>query len=74
MRTTLELDDELVAEAKQLARQQGTTLGHIISELARKSLVAKAAPKVRNGVLLLTPRVGGPRAELSLVNALRDEE
>jgi hypothetical protein len=74
MRTTLELDDDVVAEAKQLARQQGTTLGHVISDLARKSLVAKTVPKRRNGFLLLTPKPGAPRADLDLVNALRDEE
>jgi hypothetical protein len=74
MRTTLELDDDIVAEAKLLARQQGTTLGHVISDLARKSLLAKAAPKRRNGLLLLTPIPGAPRADLNFVNALRDEE
>jgi hypothetical protein len=74
MRTTLELDDDLVNTAKQLARQQGATLGQVISELARKSLAAKAPPKFRNGFRLLTPIPGAPRADLELVNRLRDEE
>lgn len=74
MRTTLELDDELVTTAKQLARQQRVTLGQVISELARQSLAAKAPPKFRNGFRLLTPIPGAPRADLELVNRLRDEE
>ena len=38
MRTTLELDDDLLTAAKRLARQKGVTLGYVISELARQSL------------------------------------
>ena len=74
MRTTLELDDDLVSTAKQLARQQGVTLGQVISELARKSLAAKAPRRVRNGVPLFEPIPGAPRADLELVNRLRDED
>ena len=74
MRTTLELDDDLLTTAKQLARQQGVTLGQVISELARKSLEAKARPRVRNGVPLFEPIPGAPRADLELVNRLRDED
>src|ERR1035441_9720664 len=45
MRTTLEIDDDLLASAKQLARQQGLTLGQIISEIATQSLPDKSQPK-----------------------------
>ena len=74
MRTTLELDDDLVAAAKRLAKEKGATLGQVISELARQSLPAAARSRVRNGVELLTPRPGGPRHDMELVNRLRDEE
>ena len=74
MRTTLELDDDLHATAKELARKKGETLGQIISGLARQSLAVKAPPKMRNGALLLEPRPGARRADLELVNELRDEE
>ena len=74
MRTTLELDDDLLGAARHLARQQGVTLGRVISELARKSLEAKARPRVRNGVPLFEPIPGAPRADLELVNRLRDED
>jgi hypothetical protein len=74
MRTTLELDDDLVREAKNLAKQRGVSLGTVISDLARKSLPATARPKFRNGVELLESRPGGPRVDLEFVNRLRDEE
>jgi hypothetical protein len=42
MRTTLQLDDDVLAAARVLARQQRTSLGAVISELARQALVAPA--------------------------------
>jgi hypothetical protein len=74
MRTTLELDDELVATAKQMAREKGMTMGQVISDLATQSLKAKAKPRIRNGVILFEPVPGAPRADMELVNRLRDEE
>jgi hypothetical protein len=72
MRTTLELDDELLAGAKRIASQEGLTLGRVISDLARRALAAGAPPKVRNGVVLLAPKPHARRANLRLVNELRD--
>jgi hypothetical protein len=74
MRTTLELDDDLVREAKNLAKQRGVSLGNVISELAMQSLTAEEPPKYRNGIRLLTSKPGAPRATLELVNRLRDED
>ena len=72
MRTTLELDDDLIAAAKQLAREQGVTLGRLISELARQSLAIRAPMKVRNGATLFVPKVGTAKPDLRIVNQLRD--
>lgn len=38
MRTTLEIDDDLLAAAKELSRQQGRTAGAVISALLRQAL------------------------------------
>ena len=73
MRTTLELDDDLVLVAKHLAQKRGITMGRVISELARKALEPGAAPKMRNGVPLFTPKANTPKPHLALVNRLRDE-
>ncbi|MGA1996623.1 MAG: CopG family transcriptional regulator [Bryobacteraceae bacterium] len=74
MRTTLELDDDLLASARQLAQEQGVTLGQFISALARQALATKSPQKVRNGFLLFETKPGAPRPDLRLVNELRDAE
>lgn len=73
MRTTLELDDDLLAAARKIAQEEGATLGEVISRLARKSLAGAQRPRLRNGVPVF-PRVrNGKRVDLELVNQLRDE-
>jgi hypothetical protein len=45
MRTTLDIDPEILNAAKELGRQQGRTAGEVLSELARQGLrAAMAAP------------------------------
>jgi len=38
MRTTLDIDDEVLTAAKEIARRHRTTAGAVISELARRAL------------------------------------
>jgi hypothetical protein len=38
MRTTLDIDDDILQAAKELARAEKKTAGQVISELARKGL------------------------------------
>ncbi len=74
MRTTLEIDDDLLAAVRELAAQEGSTIGHVISKLARQSLAAHITEPVRNGVRLFVPRRGHPEPGQQLVNSLRDEQ
>lgn len=74
MRTTLAIDDDILAAAKGLAAQQRKTVGEVISDLVRKALQpAGSRDAVRNGVPLLPSRPGAAPATLELVNRLRDE-
>jgi hypothetical protein len=73
VRTTLDLDDDVVEVARQLARQRKTTIGKTVSDLARQGLEPKAAPRIRNGVRLFDPKPGAAKPSLDLVNRLRDE-
>ncbi len=59
MRTTLDIDDDVLLAAKELAAAQKTTTGQVISELARKALTRsqEGPAKYRNGFRLL-PRTG----------------
>lgn len=45
MRTTLDIDDSVLAAVKELARRQGRTAGEIISALARQALVHPQGPQ-----------------------------
>jgi hypothetical protein len=38
MRTTLDIDDDVLDAAKELARAEGKTMGEVISDLARRAL------------------------------------
>jgi len=40
MRTTLDIDDDVLQAAKELARRQKKTAGAVISELTREALTA----------------------------------
>jgi hypothetical protein len=74
MRTTLDLDEDVLVAAKELAAARGTTAGRILSELARKALTPSKTARVRNGVPLLPRRAAGrPRPTMKLVNDLRDQ-
>ena len=74
MRTTLDIDDDVLAAARELAEQRRTTAGKVLSDLARRGLSKPRAADIRNGVPLLPRRPEGqPRPTLHLVNRLRDE-
>jgi len=73
MRTTLAIDDDVLAAAKGLAEHQNKTVGEVISMLARKSLQAPVTSiSKRNGVPLLAVKDGTP-VTMEFVNQLRDE-
>jgi hypothetical protein len=44
MRTTLDIDDDVLSAAKDLARADGKTVGEVLSELARKALTTPELP------------------------------
>ena len=80
MRTTLDIDDDVLAAAKELARHEGATAGQIVSRLLRRSLTGL---DTSTATLARTQSVAGftpfaPRTEVittqSDVDALRDAE
>lgn len=74
MRTTLDLDEDVLQAAKEIAAARGTTAGKVVSELARKALTPARPSRVRNGVPLLPRRpAGARRPTMKLVNDVRDE-
>jgi hypothetical protein len=73
MRTTIAIDDDVLAAARAIARQRNQTVGKIVSELARHSLRPPEPGAERNGVPLLPVRKKGLIVTPEIVNALRDE-
>ena len=76
MRTTVDIDQDVLMAAKELAEAHGSTAGKVLSDLARRGLAAaaKAPAKTRNGVPLLPRRdANAPRPTMALVNQLRDD-
>jgi len=78
MRTTLQLDDDVLDAARVLARRRRLSVGAVISELARQALLRPAGleetPSQRSGLPLLPLKPSGGVVDLNLVNQLRDEE
>lgn len=72
-RTTLSIDDDVLAYARQLSEVSGRPLGDVISELARNSMSRPGRSRVRNGIELLPVGDAAGKATLETVNALRDE-
>lgn len=80
MKTTLDLDDELLAQAKALAARQRTTLTQVIEQGLRLRLHAPAAP-VAQGKARIRPLRGrgglsagiDPLSNRSLYDAADDD-
>ncbi|REJ73749.1 MAG: hypothetical protein DWQ36_17415 [Acidobacteria bacterium] len=50
MRTTLEIDDDVLRAARVLARERETSLGSVVSDLARRGLKAGPGSGSRSGL------------------------
>lgn len=75
MRTTLDVDEDVLQAAKEIAANRGTTAGKVLSDLARKALKPARSANERNGVPLMPRRPkGSPRPTMETVNRLRDEK
>ena len=78
MRTTLDIDDDVLQAAKERAAREGSTAGKVISDLARRALTAPPAgsgvrePKPLFGFRPLAPRGGVVTNEL--IDKLREDD
>lgn len=78
MRTTIDIEDDVLLAAKELARLKKVSAGKIISNLLRSALAGDANSKLA----IETKEIGGFRPFLARgimvgneqVNALRDQE
>jgi hypothetical protein len=74
MRTTLDIDADVLETAKELAARRGTTAGRVLSDLARSALAPRDdAGRRRNGVPILARNKKAEIVTPEVVNRLRDE-
>lgn len=78
MRTTLDIDDDVLQFAKELARAERKTAGQVISELTRKAITQPAKPldlselEIVDGFPVLRGRAGAV-VTTELVDRLLEE-
>ena len=79
MRTTLDLDEDVLASAKEIAQRENKTAGRVLSELARQAMTqsgspvrsAKREPAAVHGFRPFASR--GAVVTNALIEKLRDE-
>lgn len=74
MRTTLDIEPDILQAAKEIAAKEKSTAGAVISRLARKGLTSPSNTemRVRNGIRMFPRR--GEVVTLEHVRRLMDEE
>jgi hypothetical protein len=73
VRTTVDLEEDVLLAAREIAARRGVSIGRVLSDLVRQALSQRDTAPTRNGVPLFPVRRGAGIATLELVNRLRDE-
>jgi hypothetical protein len=60
MRTTLDIENDVLDAAKALADARGSSVGAALSELARRGVAARTSLSARNGFPVFQVPVGTP--------------
>ena len=73
MRTTITIDDDLLAAAKVLARTQSVSVGTVISELARRGLKSSARTRRKSNFPVFSVSSTARPITLEDVKKIEDE-
>jgi hypothetical protein len=74
MRTTLDIDEDVLLTVKEIAHQRKATAGSVVSGLLRQSLAPKSFEiEYEDGIPVLPRRPNGPVITTELVNRLLHE-
>lgn len=73
MRTTLNLDDDVVTAARELAQGEHRSLGSVVSELARRGLTP-ARVEADDGLPVIRVPAGTPPITPEMVRRAIDED
>lgn len=81
MRTTLDIDDDILAAVKEVAKAEGKTMGEVISDLARRALTTSAMSGLSEsgqapfdpGAWPTLPNRGGGIVTMEMIERIQDE-
>ncbi len=73
MRTTLNLDDDVLEIARSLASRRQQSLGKVISDTFRNGIQPVGPEPIRNGIRVIQHPAEASPVTLDLVNQLRDD-
>jgi hypothetical protein len=74
MRTTLEIDDDVLQAARRVATPQGKNIGKAPSEIARRGLAPRSQSKSRSGFPVFEVSRDASPITLEMVKEALDEE
>jgi hypothetical protein len=73
MRTTVDLEADVLMAAKELSRLQGVPVGKVLSDLVRQALTRPPAGGTRQGIPLFPVQPKAGLVTQEVVNQLRDD-
>jgi len=75
MRTTLDLEEDILETLKRTAPKRGVSMGKLASDLIRKALAPDSSPPVefRGGVPVIPAAADAETVTVDLVDRIRDE-
>jgi hypothetical protein len=75
MRTTVEIEDDVLQVAKSIAAERGQTLGRVLSDLARRGLTPPQDHlEFRNGIPMLPRKPGAKPVTSEHIRELLESE
>jgi hypothetical protein len=74
MRTTLDIDDDVLNAVKELAEMRHKTAGQFLSEIVREALIPRREYKERNGVPIIPHKPGGRIMTTADVKRFQEDE
>lgn len=74
MRTTLNLDDDVLSQVKQYADSRSVALGRAVSELVRRGLNTPVQTQVINGIHVVVLPENSPPVDTDHVKHLLEDE
>jgi hypothetical protein len=74
MRTTLEIDDDVLQAARSVAAAEGKNIGKALSEIARRGLAPRKHSKTRSGFPVFDVAPDAPPITLEMVRQALGEE